>query len=110
MYNLRESISPDYPPRTRQNVRWGDATIVFTKRKISSGSALTIRLCAQEEKECLIVYTDEPIHENAEKLAKWLREIQPKILNVAGNRESVEPGTYQYVGHVLWQAWSATRI
>jgi len=95
-YRLGEDSSYLYPPRTQRNVRNSDGTVIFGQLT-SPGSKLTIRLCKDLKK---------PLIANPEKsdFLKWVEENNIKILNVAGNRESKNPGLQRRVREFLVEA------
>lgn len=106
-FNLKEHISPSYVPRTAQNIRDSDATIVFGNLE-SSGSKLTIRLCKDLQK---FLYTVE--WKNSEEYIRAPKIFQQdmeknnvRILNVAGNREEINPGIFNFVKQFLVSALS----
>jgi hypothetical protein len=82
-YGLNE-IQGDYSDRTLQNIKDSDGTVIFAE-KMSDGSVLTIQFCINLNK----LFVVNPTHE---EFVTWLEENNIKILNVAGNRESVSPG------------------
>lgn len=97
---LKEHSSDRYPPRTFQNVRDTDGTLVFGDR-FSSGSKLTIDYCRDAGKPTFcqdwrsgLVWTDEEKEQNAEDFRKWLKHRRIRVLNGAGNRERKQPGIY----------------
>lgn len=108
-YNLRETESADYPQRTKKNVSWACATVIFSKRAQGKGTRLTIRTAESQLKPYLVLYTDQSIDANVKLLVSFLAETNPQVLNIAGSRESSEPGTYTYAGHVLSLAWNLAR-
>lgn len=85
--------------RTASNVRNAAATFVFTDVD-SGGSIRTLRYCETFHRPVcrlatLYRFAPDEIAEYLRQLAKagdFLREHCPKILNIAGNRESVSPG------------------
>ncbi|MDR3667998.1 MAG: putative molybdenum carrier protein [Ignavibacteriaceae bacterium] len=83
LYGLLE-CNGSYGERTILNVKESDGTVVFAD-KMSDGSFLTIETCQKEDKPCLLNPT-------VEELLKWINDNNIKVLNVAGNRESVSPG------------------
>jgi hypothetical protein len=91
-YPLRETATGDYPQRTRLNVLMADATLVLSAQPLSGGTALTARYALQHGRPCLVV--DPTEHGALETVQVWLSEIEPMILNVAGPRESQQPGAY----------------
>jgi hypothetical protein len=96
-YKLVEHSSSAYPPRTAENVRNSDGTVLFG-RMGSPGCKLTIRLCVQFDKPYLV-------NPNAQFLREWVEYRGIKTLNVAGNRERKNPGIYQLVNTTLWEAF-----
>lgn len=90
-YDLRETESSEYPIRTKQNVVDSDATLILYEGKIKGGTQLTRRLCRQLDKPHLVVPIDrdDPI-----ETRRWLSDVQPQTLNVAGPRESSAPGIF----------------
>lgn len=103
LYGMLEHSSADYPPRTKQNIQESDGTLVFGRGN-ERGTGLTLRLCARMAKPSLLVYwhwgtpmsaTHEADLQGAAK--KWLTDHAVKVLNVAGNRESVNYGIEKFV-------------
>ncbi len=95
-----------YPQRTLANVREADATCIFYRGTLERGSLLTKKYCDQLNKKCMtldINYTFQHRNpqSNEDYLLMWLQEVQPKILNIAGNRESVAPGIEKFVVQLL---------
>ena len=104
---LSESVS-GYLSRTRQNVLDADATIIFTFRYLTGGSKLTAQFCLQLGKPHLHVSLRNP-DQARPSISAWLRETDPAILNVAGNRESKSPGIQVITAHILTEAIFAAR-
>ncbi len=86
-YGLKEHPSGDYRARTEANVLAADATVIFGN-VFSAGSLLTRSLCRQHKK--LVLENPTP-----EELRRWAEKYNIEVLNVAGNRESKNPGIYQ---------------
>lgn len=95
-YGLRESISPNYRPRTRQNVRDAHLTVWFGD-PTSPGGRLTIGTCQQLNIPHLINPT-------AAELRSRLETLQIKVLNVAGNRLRTNPAASEQARAVLMEA------
>jgi len=97
-FEMLEHSSSSYVPRTVDNIRISNATIVFGKES-SSGSRMTIRECIKQKKPCLAVPWPRPptTREGVSLVIDFLIEHDPQILNIAGNRESVNPGIKNYV-------------
>lgn len=105
-YNRMEELkSDDYSVRTKENVLGSDATVVFTFEKAGRGSLLTLKLAKQANKPALHIGLEQ--HSDTESiliLKKWLQEIHPAILNIAGSRESKAKGIYLRVYNILKEA------
>jgi hypothetical protein len=101
-YNFIRCGIPGYPARTKENVRLADATIIFTGHKLGAGSRLTERSCKSMSKPCLVVmWNGGDVVGNALSVATFLRGVLPKVLNIAGSRESTTPGIHDHVMKVL---------
>lgn len=109
-YNVFETPSTSYLQRTERNVKDSDGTVVFTlAAKVTGGSLRTIEFARKHEKPCIHIasrggFFDDP----ALRLQKFVAEHGIKRLNVAGTRESKEPGIHRWVMRVLEDAffWS----
>jgi len=111
-YQLTELTSTSYPVRTRRNVEESDATVIVTlQSELVGGSALTARFAREAYRPCLHLHrTGKPagldsILETAAQLAAFLDAHAMGVLNVAGSRESKEPGIYQFTLAVLREYW-----
>lgn len=91
-YELREADSPDYPVRTELNVIDSDATLILYEGSIKGGTRLTRRICARVNKPHLAVPM---VPANVTRARRWLHQVQPHTLNVAGPRESTASGTFE---------------
>lgn len=89
-YDLRETDSAAYHVRTEQNVIDADATLVLTFGEPLGGTALTIRLARLHGRPHFVV--DLAREESPRAVRAWLRENGIRVLNVAGPRESQQPG------------------
>ena len=74
----------DYKQRTIINIEDAGGTVIFVDRT-SAGSLLTMKKCRELKKPYLI-------SPSPDTFVKWLTNNKIRILNVAGNRESVSPG------------------
>lgn len=93
LYNAVCTRSPDYPMRTRMNVRDGDVTILFGNMT-SPGCRLTIKYCKEQDKPFLI-------YGRSRDLILFLDEHLPDVINIAGNRERSNPGIEKFVTEAL---------
>lgn len=104
-----------YPARTAKNVRDSDATLIVSFsgwNHHTPGTALTVRECRRQQKPCREVWLPQGRYPGeahfrpvAEQLAEWVLGLQVRVLNVAGPRESKQPGIQlaarQVLAHVL---------
>jgi hypothetical protein len=91
---------PDYPARTEHNVLNGDATLVLATDLNSPGEKCTMRYLKTHRKPYLRVdLTKNP--EPVNKIIEWLKRVQPKTLNVAGNSEKTSPGIQVIVERIM---------
>ncbi len=86
-YQLSELASDHYPDRTEKNVRDSDATLILYRGRVTGGTRLTQRICREIGKPSLSVSISDP-KAAAARISRWLSDIRPVILNVAGPRES----------------------
>jgi hypothetical protein len=98
-YELIETPSKDYEQRTRWNVRDSDATLIISRSaELTGGSAYT-RRCAEElNQPCLHVH---PGNDDPATIRAFLERHRVETLNIAGPRESSEPGITAYVTQIL---------
>jgi len=89
-YPLRETPSASYPQRTEWNVRDSDGTLVLTRGRPRGGTALTIALARQYGRPVLVL--DLSARPGVSPLLHWLETEGLSVLNVAGPRESQQPG------------------
>lgn len=101
-YLLKETIEDTYPPRTRKNVFMADGSVVFNRGLAERGSLLTIRTALVAKTPLLVVDFDKTSDPDAiEALRTFTLRNSIKTLNVAGSRESRDPGIYSRVYRVV---------
>jgi hypothetical protein len=98
-YLLSETDSPYYPERTARNVADADATLVLVRGKVSGGSSLTVKLARQAGQPVLVV--DLEANPEVAAVRVWLAEHAIARLNVAGPRESENPGLHDQAAAFL---------
>jgi hypothetical protein len=104
-YNLVETPSEDYSQRTEWNVRDSNGTAVFSIRKeLRGGSLLTIEIASRRNKPVIHLPAQDERTNHARELRSFIVKFGISVLNIAGPRESEEPGVYQFVSSVLDQA------
>lgn len=110
-YPLRETRTSAYPERTELNVKWADATIVFTRGRPTGGSALTIRLARRHRKPVLHVDLDRMDPDAAVlRVREWVKRQEVSVLNVAGSREGQAAGLRRQVERILVKALGGRRL
>lgn len=88
-FGLTEHFSPLYPPRTEDNIRQSDATLIFASNANSGGTALTISLCHKRKKPVFVVKLPVKNVEAAVALAtRFIVDNCASTLNIAGNRDT----------------------
>ena len=93
MYPLRETGSLDYGERTLANVCDSDATLVLVWGQLSGGTAYTVECARQLNKPAFIL--NSPCASDIAKTLDWIERNTIGVLNVAGPRESTNPGAYR---------------
>jgi hypothetical protein len=85
LYGAEEHPSPDYPPRTAENVKRADATLIFNRGdQDSRGTELARGLCLEHKKPHMVVDPNNP--PPPLYVAGRLANSGYRTLNVAGNR------------------------
>jgi Circularly permutated YpsA SLOG family len=106
-FGLTECSQTGYDSRTMMNVIDADGTVIFGSYA-TGGSALTARLVSEAGKPFFHVPFPAPQHEppldKTAEFRAWLGRFQIRILNVAGNRESQNPGLQEFAKKFLIEA------
>lgn len=93
VYPLEETPSEAYEQRTVWNVRDADATLILAfSAQLSGGTLFTRQIAERLQKPCLVLVLDE--HASITLTADWIGRHANCVLNVAGPRESGQPGVY----------------
>ncbi len=97
-YHLTETNNGDYLTRTRWNVSDSDGTLIFTIKPTLSGGSLRMAEYAQKKGKPLL-----HIHQGSDpkSVLPWLAANLIQTLNIAGSRESSEPGIYEFTSQPL---------
>jgi hypothetical protein len=111
---MQESASAAYPVRTRQNIEASDGTLVVSLGELTadSGSMLTSKLARKLGKPCLALTVDRLELSVGRAIVRgWLEGASIVTLNVAGPRESREPGiqaaTRAVLAKMIAEWWAA---
>lgn len=106
-FNVTETTGSGWAERTKLNVECADATIIFTyEEELTGGSALTLQLMREAKTAGyhmpLFRDASECLNKKAGgELRRWLAQVRPKTLNVAGSRESKAPGLQAHVEAIV---------
>ncbi|MGP0591782.1 putative molybdenum carrier protein [Nitrospira sp. T9] len=93
--NLVETDSDDPNIRTELNVRDSDATILITRGAPTGGSAFTVEVAMRLGKAVFHVDLNrESMDQVVPEVCRWLQNLHPAILNVAGPRASEDHDIY----------------
>jgi Circularly permutated YpsA SLOG family len=91
-YQLQETESSSYRERTKRNVLASDGTLILNVGELSGGTLLTQQFAHRFGKPVLVARLYDSSDMDA--VLTWLAENRIKQLNVAGPRESTQPGIY----------------
>lgn len=102
-YFLRESPTHEYSERTLLNIQDSDGTVILHRGMLVGGTLLTHQLAASNKVPLLAIQMEEGLvnPRAIDSLFSWLRDNSIQLLNVAGPRESREPGIYQQASDFL---------
>ncbi len=102
-YHLTETPSRGYTQRTRWNIRDSDGTVVFTlAHDLKGGSLMTWQYARRIGKPCLHLCAGHPAATN--QLRDFVAAHGIHHLNVAGSRESREPGIHAWTLQLICRA------
>jgi putative molybdenum carrier protein len=107
-YPMWELVDAGYNVRTRLNVVEADATVNFTYGPPTGGTRSTVDACVQLQKPHVVIDLSDSMEANLWKFRSWLNATTPKVLNVAGPRESKIRGMEATVKAFLIQAFTAS--
>ena len=97
-YPLVESPASAYEERTEWNVRDSDGTLILATFPPTGGTAYTLYLIDQYGRPFTAVDLDRVSDDEnafrmeAERISAWIEAEEIEVLNVAGPRESKQPG------------------
>ena len=98
-YPLVEADSPNYAARTALNVRDSDGTLILAPGELTGGTALTRDLALRYGRPVFVVDLDQD--PDFEAVEGWLANNRIRTLNVAGPRESQQPGIHDRAAEYL---------
>jgi Circularly permutated YpsA SLOG family len=104
-YNLVELTTSSYPARTRRNIEESDGTVIFSLEHFLSGGTKLTRDYANKIGKPLLhifdtrkkrIFNPNSRRLEIQALTDFLCSNKIEILNLAGCRESREPGVYEW--------------
>ncbi len=98
-YPLKETPTDVYPQRTGWNVRDADATLIFFRDQLSGGTLLTYQLTLKRRMKRRTVNLNG--NSQPKSVWAWLERHRVQTLNIAGPRESENPGIYEQAFNYL---------
>lgn len=104
-YRLHETADDKYAARTRLNVQDADGTLILYCGSLAGGTQLTAQLAGQLHKPLLLVDLGNPAP--VEEIRAWLSANHIATVNIAGPRESKNPGIYQEARRLLHTLFKA---
>lgn len=101
-YPLTENTSTKYSARTEMNVKDSDGTLLFTYGESTGGTALTVKLAKLHRKPVYVFDLKQSgAGHDPHSVLQWGHANNVSVLNVAGPRESEQPGTRNLVEAVM---------
>ncbi|MGH9341593.1 MAG: putative molybdenum carrier protein [Acidobacteriota bacterium] len=98
-YPLRETPSQVFAQRTEWNVRDSDGSLVLHRGKPAGGTAKTVEFAIKQRRPYLCIDLTQALDLN--QIRSWLLSRRVSVLNIAGPRESEEPGIYAQARELL---------
>ena len=98
-YPRTDTPTDDYAERTTWNVRDSNGTLILMRGALNGGTLQTVEDAKRLQRPHLIVDFTQA-HRGDDVLA-WLKGHRIRVLNVAGPRESKQPGIYQAASQFL---------
>jgi hypothetical protein len=91
-YPLWETRSSELHVRTQRNVESSTATLVMTRGTPTGGTRYAVEIASSMRRPLLVLDLTRPDGDPVELVVSWLRDVQPRVLNVCGPREAGAPG------------------
>lgn len=106
--NLRETETEDSAERTELNVRYADATMIFSHGDLKGGSKLTLEMCDKHAKPRLhIDFEKTDFSQAVKKAQQFVIFSNCQTLNIAGARASEDAQIYEKVKDFLEKLFKA---
>ena len=108
-YPLYETRSEDVAVRTQRNVECSTATLVITRGSPMGGTRLTCEIAQSMRRPLLVVDLLERDIDPVDAIVEWIKKEKPRVLNVAGPRETGAPGITEQSKTILRLAFELTQ-
>ena len=118
-YQLQETAALDYKVRTEKNVEDADGTLILCRGPLKGGTNLTAQLAEVHNKPLLVIdlmelddltkLDGDALGLGVQHVHRWLADHQIETLNVAGPRESQNPGIARDACEFLTEVLAAAR-
>lgn len=108
-YPLIETRSPEVHVRTQRNVECSTATLVLSRGSPIGGTRYTVEIAQSMCRPLLVVDLFDHSKDAVAAIVRWLEDVRPEVLNVAGPRESGAPGITDEAMHTLRLAFARAR-
>lgn len=95
-----------WAPRTRANVVTAAATLILSRGPPTRGTRFTLNECLAANKPHLVVDLNDGDEVNVCKIRKWLDDLRPNTVNIAGPREKRMPGIHAQTVRLLMAVFS----
>ncbi len=100
-YPLIETVDEAYLTRTIMNIEESDGTLILYKAKMDAGTILVKCHAENIPKPFLEIKLFEDQDQNIIDMKNWLIDNSLFVINIAGPRESNNPGVYKETIHFL---------
>ncbi|MCB4757487.1 MAG: putative molybdenum carrier protein [Elusimicrobia bacterium] len=107
-YPLTETPIEQYEQRTEWNVRDSDGTLILGLGVLEGGTALTKVYAENLKKPVLVIDLKKPV--DLKIFKDWIKKNNIQVLNIAGPRESKQPGIYNLATTVLDNLFKRNQI
>lgn len=92
IYPMQETTSEAVAVRTEWNVRDADGTLIIAFGELAGGTLLTEQLAQKYQRPTLTINASTFSPATQARFDRWLKSHQIRMLNIAGPRESADPG------------------
>jgi len=104
LYPMQETPSTDVALRTEWNIRDSDGTLILSYGSLQGGTLLTAQLADQYKRPSLVLDALAFSQKDVIRFRRWMQTNRIRILNIAGPRESANPGViYSRAREILKQ-------